>query len=145
MLKIGLFGAMIQISKSQEGYWSSTVYNGITCGNTNGNEDFVITQTGIHFGKCILGYDSYGVAVSSAIYTLDCSGLNGNGNYQGTYTLYGDLECLSKPISTSTYTQAGTCFTNNGLTTSYTCVTDTTKLPYSDLPGGYILGYVSSL
>jgi hypothetical protein len=122
-----------------EGYWATTIYEGVTCGNLAKNEQYVTYQSGVHFGVCEVGYDAYGVAVSSAMYTLDCSYLDINGQYQGTYTLYADLECQSKPVTTTTWTKSGTCFTSGTQTTSYTC-TYGSQRPYKTLSKGTVVG-----
>jgi hypothetical protein len=132
-----------KVANSLEGYWSSTVYNGVTCGYLAGNEEFIQSQSGYRFGVCEVGYDAYGVAVSSAMYTLDCNTVS-SGSFQGTYTLYADLECLSKPISTSTWTKSATCSTSGSYTTSYSCVSGTSKPPYKSLSKGHIVGFVLS-
>lgn len=122
-----------------EGYWTQTVYQGITCGNLANNEQYVTTQSGTHFGVCQVGYDAYGVPVSSVMYTLDCSSISNN-DYQGTKIVYADLECKSKPISTTSWTPSASCSTSDVLTTSYSCVYGSAK-PYKSLSKGYIVGY----
>ena len=125
----------ISATTSTTGYYTSTIYKGVTCGNLKGKESYVYQQTGTSFGSCEVGYDAYGVPISSGIYTLDCSKLSG-GNFQGTFTLYADLECKSKPVSTSTWTKAGKCSTSGEYTTNYTCVTGTNNPPYNSLSKG---------
>jgi hypothetical protein len=132
-----------KVSYSLEGYWASTTYQGVTCGNLANNEQFVQSQSGYRFGVCEIGYDSYGVAVSSAMYQLDCSTVSG-GKFQGTYTLYADLECKSVPTYSTTWTRSATCVTSGTYTTSYTCVSGTSKPPYKSLSKGHVIGSASS-
>lgn len=132
-----LFNLNILIVFSLEGYYTSTTYKGVTCGNLKNKENYVYKQTGSKFGSCEVGYDSYGVAVSSAMYSLDCNSVS-NGRFQGTYTLYADLECKSKPVSTTTYAPTASCFTSGEYTTNFTCVTGTKNPPYDSLSKGDI-------
>lgn len=122
------------------GYYASTVYYGVTCGNTLGHEDMAIQQTGYSFGDCVVGYDADGIPVSSAIYSSEC--LIVDGEYQATYTLYSDLNCLSQPVEVSSYNMDAECFTSGDYTVSYSCSLDASKPPYNSLSGGYINGWV---
>lgn len=120
---------------SLEGYFTTTIYKGLTCGNLNNKESYVYKQTGIKFGSCEIGYDAYGIPISSGIYNLNCDNVIGN-YFQGTYTLYADLNCQSKPVSTTTWNKYSVCSTNGEYTTNYTCVTGTKKPPYESLSKG---------
>jgi hypothetical protein len=120
------------------GYYTSTVYYGVTCGNTDGHSDFAVSQTGYSFGDCIVGNDANGIPVSSAIYSSNC--VIANGEYQATYTLYSDLNCQSQPVEVSSYNQDAVCFENGDYTTTFTCSTEESKPPYNSLSGGYVNG-----
>lgn len=102
----------------------------------------MFSQTGYSFGECIIGYDSLGVAVSSAIYESDCTlktDNNGGTYYEASYTLYGDLQCSSEPIRTATYQYEADCKTDGDYTTVYSC-TDQSSPPYTSINGGYVFG-----
>lgn len=127
-----------------EGYYTITTYKGVTCGNLNNKESYVYQQSGNKFGSCEIGYDAYGVAISSGKFTLNCNNVVNN-YFQGTYTLYADLNCQSKPVTTTTWNKFALCSTNGEYTTNYTCVTNTKKPPYESLSKGDITAKSSSL